>query len=189
MSDLSLPYSVRAAAVAAWDWSTEQYGTPVTLQNVQSAKGEPVMDNDVLKMRGVNRRGLAVMIGNKMTLGFGGVHWPSLSIMTGLTDESSGGTVLHRHHTKGGLNLPYFGLCLAFPLDDGGEFHGYYPLGQLTKHLPLSIEQNKFALPEIEVQLFELELTDGTELDMFDYKTYGAETALPTDFNATFGIS
>lgn len=189
MSDISLPYSVRAMKVAVWNFGTEQYGTPVSVQNIQSCKADSETDTDVLKVRGRNIRGLAVPVGDKITLGFGGLHWPSLSIINGRTDESSGSTLLHRHHGKGGINLPYWGTILAFPLEDGGDFHLYYPLCQLTKRIPLSVEQNKFVLPEIEANVLNLELADGTEFDMYDYRVYNAETALPSDFNTAFGIS
>lgn len=188
MGAISIPYSVRAMSVATWSFTTETYGTPVSVANLQMTGLDPQHDTDLLKILGAHERGLSVQTDLTLNMSFGGLHWASLAVMTGLTDASSG-DIKHRLSFNGGLNLGYFGAVLALPLDDGGDMHIYLPLCQLTKNLPLDFEQNQFSRPEVEIKAMRLRLADDSTYPIWDVLVYDDVEALPTDFSVAFGLS
>jgi len=186
------PYSVRAASVAAFNRTTESYGTPVATTNIQSASFDPEHDTDSIRELGRRTRMLSVPMGATMTLTFAGFDWDSLAIMTGISSTDSGSGASAERDNKlvgGGSGLPYFGLILAMPADEGQEVHLHLPWVKLEKAPPLDPEQNQFAIPEIDAMIGVLVLNDGTAFEIVNYKVYGQETTIPTDFDTAFGLA
>lgn len=185
----SIPYLCRAMSVASWNSTAETYGTPASVSNLQGVSIDPQHDNDELKILGAIEETLSVLTSMDLSVSFGGVDWPTMAIMSGTDDESSGGAT-HRNNDAGGTNMPYFGAWFAFPLSGGREAHVGLPKCQLQSRIPLDVsEQNQFAIPEIDVKAMRLRLADGTTYDVRFWQEYDAETALPTDFGTAFGTS
>lgn len=185
---LSTPYLARAISVALWNASTETYGTPVSVNNIQGISFEPTMDNDEMQVLGANEESLAVLKGMDVSMQFGGLDWSSLAIMQGTNDASSGGAT-HVNEDEGGQNLPYFGLVAAISLHGGREAHVYLPKCQLDSRVPLDIsDQNQFVMPEIDAKALRLRLADGTTFPIRSWREYETETTLPTDFDTAFGL-
>lgn len=186
------PYSIRAASVASFNRTTESYGTPVSAQNLQSAAFESENDTDSVKELGRTTRMLSIPIGGSIALTTAGFDWSSLAVMTGMSNTSSGsGTGEERTNEVdgGGSGLPYFGMILAMPADEGQEMHLYLPWCKLEQVPPVDPQQNQFAVPEINAMIGTLVLADGTDFPIVTYKVYAEETTIPTDFDAAFGLS
>lgn len=184
-----IPYLCRAFSVAAWNPTTEQYGSPEEVANLQGVSIEPQHDTDELKILGAIEEGLSVLTSMTVTVSFGGFDWDTLAIMAGNDDESSG-TTTHINEDEGGEDMPYFGAALAFPLKGGREMHVYLPKCQLQSRVPLDVsEQNQFSNPEIDILAMRLRLSDGTLLPIRKFQEVAANTDLPADFTTAFGIS
>jgi hypothetical protein len=182
----SILYLVRTMSVYLYNITAETFGTGVAVSNLQGANFDPQHDTDMLKILGAIEESLSVMTHLTVGLSFGGLDWPSLAVMTG-TDDSSSGAETHRNDDDGGEDLPYFGAAFALPLKSGREAHIYLPKCQLTKRPAINVsEQNKFAIPDIEMIAMRLRLAAGTTLPVRKYKEVAANTALPT---TTFGTS
>lgn len=186
---LSVPYLCRAMSVASFSVSTETYGSPESVANVQGVSIEPVHDTDELKILGAVEENLSVLTSMDMSVSFGGFDWTSLAIMAGTDNESSGQT-LNINEDEGGTNMPYFGAALAFPLQGGREMHVYVPKCQLQSRIPIDVsEQNQFSIAEIDIKAMRMRLSDGTVLPIRKTMEYDTTTELPSNFNTAFGIS
>jgi hypothetical protein len=186
---MSTPYRCEGFSVAPWTASTEAYGTPVSVQNVQGVSVEPQHDTDEQKILGAVEETLSVLTSLDITVSFGGIDWASMAVMSGTADSSSGGAT-HHNNDDGGDDMPYFGAWMKFPLKGGGEAHVGFPKCQLQSRIPLDLgEQNQLLVSEIDVKAMRLRLADGTTLSIRYYREYAAATALPTNFNTAFGIS
>jgi len=175
-------------AVASFTISTEQYGAPQAVANVQGVSIEPVHDTDELKILGAIEEGLSVLTAMDIGVSFGGFDWLSLAIMAG-TDNESSGAATNINEDEGGTNMPYFGAALAFPLQGGREMHVYLPKCQLQSRIPIDVsEQNQFSIAEIDIRAMRLRLSDGTTLPIRKTMEYDTQTDLPADFNAAFGL-
>lgn len=182
----SKPYSVRAMSVATWNPLTEQWGTPVSVTNLQTINLGPEHDTDLLKILGANEDALSVLTHLTLQATFGGIDWATMAIMAGMSDASSGGAVHINDYEGGGEGLPFFGGVLALPLQGSGDFHIYVPKCQLSTYPPLDIEQNKFALPQIDITALRLRLADNTVYKIARHKVYNSVTTLPANFNTAF---
>jgi hypothetical protein len=106
-------------------------------------------------------------------------------------DSGSGATEEKLNEMEGGgAGLPYFGLAVALPMDDNvNELHLYTRLLKLDAYPAISPEMNKFMIPEIKATAGRLRLAAGTTFKIVSTKVRPANTALPTDFNTTFGVA
>lgn len=174
---LTVPYRVRQGKVWPFNPVTEAYGTGVACLNLQSVNFDPMHDTDLLKLLGANQEGLSVLTHINVSLNFGGVHWPSMSVMNG-TDNTSSGADTNINEDDGADDMPYFGGAFAISLKGGRDAHVYFPKMQLTKRLPLDIQQNSFTLPAIDSVALQLVLEDGTPFKVRYYSEKASETAL-----------
>jgi hypothetical protein len=183
---LRLPYSVNKVAVATWNPITEQWGTPQSVQNIQTISFVPEHDTDELKILGAVEELLSVLVSAMVTFQFGGIDWTALTIMGGMDDASSGGDTHINAYEAGGEGMPYFGLAYSIPLKGGAEMHMYVPKCQLTKNIPLEFDMNKFATPSIDAKAVRLRLADNTLYQVGKTREKSTATALPTNFNTAF---
>ena len=182
----SRPYSVRAFSVATYNPITEVWGTPSAVINLQTISYGPEHDTDMMKILGANEAGLSILTHTSDQATFGGIDWPTMAIMAGMLDASSGAAVHINDLIGGGQGLPYFGGIAALPLEGGGDFHVYTPFYQLETYPPLELEQNKFALPQISMNGLRLRQADNSVYAVQRWKVYNTVTAIPADFNVAF---
>jgi hypothetical protein len=183
---VSRPYSVRAMSVATWSFTSETWGTPSSVTNIQTVTFGPEHDTDMLKILGANEASLAILTHAVLGASFGGIDWDTMAIMAGMADESSGASPHINDLVGGGSGLPYFGAAFAIAMENGADFHVYAPLCQLTSYPPLDFEQNQFARPQIDINALRLRLADNSVYAVMRWKTFNTETALPTNFNSDF---
>lgn len=182
----SKPYSVSAFSVAPFNPLTNLWGTPVSAINLQSMSVGPEHDTDLMKIFGANEEALSVLTHIITNLTFGGLDWASLAVMAGMADESSGGDLHINDYEGGGEGLPYFGAITVFPLKGGQELHVYLPKNMLNSYPPLDIEQNKFALPQMDMTTTRLRLDNNDTYKILRTIVKATKTAIPTDFNVAF---
>jgi hypothetical protein len=192
LPSFALPYSVSAAKVATFSFATYAYGTPVSLNYLQSISFSPQHDTDQLMNMGAVERMLSVLKSVNVGLKMGGLDWTGLAVMTGMAnaDSGSGANEEKRNELEGGgSGLPYFGAALQLDTDDGTVEHLYIPLLKMDSYPEISPEMNKFMIPELKATAGRLRLAAGTTKKIASILTRPAGTALPTSFATAFGVS
>lgn len=148
-------YTLSNVIVAAYDKVADTYSTPAELAGGQLVTLEPEADNDQLRAWGYVDELLSVVIGAKLTVGFGGVDRSVLAILSGVSNATSGsGSTEHATtaYTAGGAGLPYFGLIGVGPTTDGGVAVIGVQCAKLNQHPTFTLDgkENKFMLNEVE---------------------------------------
>jgi len=185
--EYALPYSVSEARVAGFSFATEQYASSVALNYVQSVSFDPEHDTDELMNLGAVERMLSVLTKVTVGLKMGGLDWTGLAEMTGMANADSGSGATEEKLNEfegGGGGLPYFGLAVALPTDDGTLLHVYLRLIKLEAYPAISPEMNKFMIPELKGTAGRLRTAAGKTFKIASMKVRPAGTALPTDFSA-----
>lgn len=148
-------YTLTDIVVAAYDKVADTYGTPAAVAGGQMVMSEPEADNDQLRSYGYVDELLSVVIGSKVTLGFGGVDRSVLAILSGVSNSTSGsGNTEHAtsRYSAGGSGLPYFGMIGVGATTDGGVCVVGLPCAKLNQHPTFTLDgkENKFLLNEVE---------------------------------------
>lgn len=184
-------YKAESARIAAWLPATETWDTSVDVPNLQGIKLEPESDEDTMPVYGVNEHGLSVFKGGKVELDFGGIDRTVSNIMTGLTSTSAGSGASETRTTrhKGGVNNPYFALCVQIPADDGGDVHLLLPKLQLSGRMAMEIaKESKFIVPNLSAQILRLRKANGDLYPLYDEVEHAAMTTLEPDFATAFTV-
>ncbi len=118
-----VPYSLVEILIAAYTRSTDEYGTPLSLEADQIFEVDPQADTDQMRDSGGVARFLSVKTHATTRIQGGGMSFAALGVMIGAveTDNSSSTPNLVRTLSKrnAGLILPYFGAIGVAPSDDG----------------------------------------------------------------------
>jgi hypothetical protein len=148
-----LAYTLTDLVIAAYNPTTDTFGTPETVDDGQMFVAEPEADTDKLRGYGQYTAGLAVPIGSKITFKSGGLDFSALAIIAkALVSESgaSGNRVRTTKLPAGGAGLGYFGAIGVAATDDGGVLVvGHYKVKlDTTPKVELNGETNKFIVWE-----------------------------------------
>lgn len=186
--DQIAPYSVRAASVGGFVFSTQLFNTPKSMLKLQSIEIKPRMETDNYMVFGKTAGALAIQVDIDIKLNLSGVDYPAMAEMTGRTNTSSGSGSTERRTTDlqgGGAGLKRFGLAVACPAEDDSDVHFYFPYCICTDDpISMAFEANKFAVNEVNITAMSLILATGVTLKQGRMINLATVTALPTDFNA-----
>lgn len=197
MADLlfNRPFLAESLAVAAYNDTTQVFGTPVPSLALQGCEIEPEFDTDSKKVGGATEHMLAVMTGGTVKFSNVGYDLALLAVATNLAHSSSGSGTgqVRTADIDAGENYPYVGAMFKMPLDGGGSVIVGFPRAKIMKALSAKIsESSEFAVSDMEMMFARLRKADNTLLTCIRYKFYAVDTALPAtanDFNAFFGLS
>ncbi len=185
----TLPYSINEVEVAQYNMTTEQWGSAVRFDKVGGFENDPQVDEDALKSKGAMERLLSVLTHYEGTIIGAGVDSAVLNILDNTTNTLTGtaGSYIRTMDIYGGNASPYFGLIAHLPADDGSVVMLAFPFCVCTTRLNLSMEQNKFVLPEVGFKAARLRKTNGSVWPIMRTRSYEAgQQALPTNFTTFF---
>lgn len=108
--------------VAAYTFSTDTYGTPVSMAVGQTLEIDWDHDTDPLVGYGKTYRYSSIARAAKLKFSGGGVDSNVIAIIAGASNDTSGTTPhqVRRMKYKAGAQLPYFGAIGVGLADDGG---------------------------------------------------------------------
>lgn len=179
-------YNITDMYVAPLTGST--YGTPARVEYVSSLSFEFETDEDTIKAYGLTVEKLSVPTGITGTLAEASLNWSAASVMTGMSEASSGTTpnaVKTLDMLMGGAGLPYFGLIAAYASLEGNALLGF-PKCKLGSLPAFTVEQNVFRTAEISMMMLAPSTTVRKALRLRKNETAASVPSAQADFQAFF---
>lgn len=178
-----VPYTLVDLKVASYNILTGTYGSPFSLDEIQTLEFTPVADNDQIKAFGRLRHLLSVSTHVEYKFSQAGIDFEALATIAGMTNASSGTTPNQSGTLDAefdGESLPYFGLVGKILAEAGADVHIGLPVCMLDAIPGLKFEQNKFVMGEASGKAIARE-SDNKAIKILRHETAGA-----IDFNQIF---